>query len=113
MGACSSLWSSANAPVWVVLRPYGLYCNATHKCEFTEWPLEELESRVGNFFFVVASSCSAEQMSEPERLEKEGKIETLKEQLKILHDQEESIGYQIRQFQQAVSAYKEDIARLK
>ncbi|KAJ7341459.1 hypothetical protein JRQ81_005573 [Phrynocephalus forsythii] len=56
---------------------------------------------------------SAERMSEPERLERQRKIETLKEQLKILHDQDESIGYQIRQYQQAVSAWKEDIARLK
>ncbi|XP_020639932.3 structural maintenance of chromosomes protein 6 isoform X1 [Pogona vitticeps] len=56
---------------------------------------------------------SAERISEPEVLEKQRKIETLKEQLKILHNQDESIGYQITQFQQAVSVYKEDTARLK
>ncbi|XP_061478624.1 structural maintenance of chromosomes protein 6 isoform X2 [Rhineura floridana] len=56
---------------------------------------------------------SAEQISEPEKLEKQKRIDSLKEQMKMFHDQDESTGQQIQQFQHAVDTYKEDSARIK
>ncbi|XP_063170876.1 structural maintenance of chromosomes protein 6 [Candoia aspera] len=56
---------------------------------------------------------SAEQISEPEKVEKQKRIDCLKEKLKTLHDQDESVGQQITQFQQALHSYDEDRARLR
>ncbi|KAJ6634537.1 hypothetical protein lerEdw1_013983 [Lerista edwardsae] len=56
---------------------------------------------------------SADQISEPEKMERQRKIGQLKEKLKNLHDQDELVGQEIRQFQQAVYSYKEDATRLK
>ncbi|KAM6458961.1 structural maintenance of chromosomes protein 6 isoform 2-T2 [Liasis olivaceus] len=56
---------------------------------------------------------SAEQISEPEKVEKQRRIDYLKEKLKTLHDQDESVGQQITQFQRALHSYDEDFARLK
>lgn len=59
------------------------------------------------------SYCSADQISEPEKRERQRKTDQLKEKLKNLHDQYELVGQQIMQFQQAVYTYKDDSARLK
>ncbi|XP_066467961.1 structural maintenance of chromosomes protein 6 isoform X2 [Tiliqua scincoides] len=56
---------------------------------------------------------SADQISEPEKMERQRKTDKLKENLKNLHDQYESVGQQIMQFQQAIYTYKDDSARLK
>ncbi|XP_062981261.1 structural maintenance of chromosomes protein 6 isoform X2 [Elgaria multicarinata webbii] len=56
---------------------------------------------------------SAERISEPEKLEKQKRTDFLKRQLELLHDQDEAIDQQIKQFQQAIYTYEEDSARLK
>ncbi|XP_044301074.1 structural maintenance of chromosomes protein 6 [Varanus komodoensis] len=55
----------------------------------------------------------AERISEPEKLEKQNRIDHLKEQLKMLHDQNEAVGQEIKQFQEAVRTYEEEHSRLK
>ncbi|XP_070588951.1 structural maintenance of chromosomes protein 6 isoform X2 [Erythrolamprus reginae] len=56
---------------------------------------------------------SAEQIAAPDKMEKQKRIDSLKEKLKTLQDQDESIGQQIVQFQQAVHSYDEDFTRLR
>ncbi|XP_075270989.1 structural maintenance of chromosomes protein 6 isoform X3 [Opisthocomus hoazin] len=56
---------------------------------------------------------SANQVSEPEKLEKQRKVAHLREQLKAFHDEEIMIGQQVDQFQQAVYKCKEEHARLR
>ncbi|NXP78639.1 SMC6 protein, partial [Ramphastos sulfuratus] len=56
---------------------------------------------------------SANQVSEPEYLERQRKIASLREQLKAFHDEEIMIGQQMGQFQQAIYKCKEEHARLK
>ncbi|NXG57818.1 SMC6 protein, partial [Hemiprocne comata] len=56
---------------------------------------------------------SANQISEPEKLERQKKIAHLKEQLKAFHDEEIMIGQQMDQFQQAIYKCKEEHARLR
>ncbi|NXG74890.1 SMC6 protein, partial [Baryphthengus martii] len=54
---------------------------------------------------------SANQVSEPEKLERQRKISHLREQLKAFHDEEIMIGQQMDQFQQAIYKCKEEYAR--
>ncbi|XP_074009790.1 structural maintenance of chromosomes protein 6 [Numenius arquata] len=56
---------------------------------------------------------SANQVSEPEKLERQRKITHLREQLKAFHDEDVVIGQQVDQFQQAISKCKEEHTRLK
>ncbi|KFU93166.1 Structural maintenance of chromosomes protein 6, partial [Chaetura pelagica] len=56
---------------------------------------------------------SATHISEPEKLERQRKIEHLREQLKTFHDEEIIIGQQMDQFQQAIYKCKEEHARLR
>ncbi|XP_009640087.1 structural maintenance of chromosomes protein 6 isoform X2 [Egretta garzetta] len=56
---------------------------------------------------------SANQVSEPEKLERQRKITHLREQLKAFHDEEIMIGQQVDQFQQAIYKCKEEHARLR
>uniref|UniRef100_A0A8D0GAF5 Structural maintenance of chromosomes protein 6 n=1 Tax=Sphenodon punctatus TaxID=8508 RepID=A0A8D0GAF5_SPHPU len=56
---------------------------------------------------------SADQVSEPEKLERQRRIAHLKEQLKTVHDQSIMIGQQMEQFQQAIYKYKKEQTRLK
>ncbi|KAF1410160.1 Structural maintenance of chromosomes protein 6, partial [Spheniscus humboldti] len=56
---------------------------------------------------------SANQVSEPEKLERQRKIAHLREQLKAFHDEEIMIGQQVDQFQQAIYKCKEEHARLR
>lgn len=69
--------------------------------------LEQLDKRINEL------KHSADQISEPEKRERQRKTDQLKEKLKNLHDQYELVGQQIMQFQQAVYTYKDDSARLK
>lgn len=55
---------------------------------------------------------SANQVSEPEKLERQRRIAYLREQLKAFHDEEIMIGQQVDQFQQAISKCKEEQSRL-
>ncbi|NXD79031.1 SMC6 protein, partial [Halcyon senegalensis] len=55
---------------------------------------------------------SANQVSEPEKSERQRKIAHLREQLKAFHDEEMMISQQMDQFQQAIYRCKEEHARL-
>ncbi|NXR77229.1 SMC6 protein, partial [Pycnonotus jocosus] len=55
----------------------------------------------------------ANQVSEPEKLERQRRIAYLREQLKAFHDEEIMIGQQVDQFQQAISKCKEEQSRLR
>lgn len=55
---------------------------------------------------------SANQVSEPEKLERQRRIAYLREQLKTFHDEEIMIGQQVDQFQQAISKCWEEHSRL-
>ncbi|NXD55698.1 SMC6 protein, partial [Corvus moneduloides] len=57
-------------------------------------------------------SC-ANQVSEPEKLERQRRIAYLREQLKAFHDEEIMIDQQVDQFQQAISKCREEHSRLK
>ncbi|XP_068280613.1 structural maintenance of chromosomes protein 6 isoform X2 [Nyctibius grandis] len=56
---------------------------------------------------------SANQVSEPEKLERQRKIAHLRGQLKAFHDEEMMIGQQVDQFQQAIYKCKEEHARIR
>uniref|UniRef100_A0A8C8VHL9 Structural maintenance of chromosomes protein 6 n=1 Tax=Pelusios castaneus TaxID=367368 RepID=A0A8C8VHL9_9SAUR len=56
---------------------------------------------------------SADQISEPEKLERQKKMTQLKEQLKLMRDHEVIMVQEMDQFQQAVYKYREEYARLK
>lgn len=63
--------------------------------------------KYGRMFF-----SSANQVSEPEKLERQRRIAYLREQLKAFRDEEIMIGQQVDQFQQAISKCKEEQSRL-
>lgn len=56
---------------------------------------------------------SANQVSEPEKLERQSRIAYLREQLKAFHDEEIMIGQQIDQFEQAISRCREEHSKLR
>uniref|UniRef100_A0A2K6GZB3 Structural maintenance of chromosomes protein 6 n=1 Tax=Propithecus coquereli TaxID=379532 RepID=A0A2K6GZB3_PROCO len=56
---------------------------------------------------------STDQSLEPERLERQKKISWLKERVKALQDQENSVNQEIEQFQQAIEKDKEEYTRIK
>ncbi|NWH94312.1 SMC6 protein, partial [Aegithalos caudatus] len=56
-------------------------------------------------------SC-ANQVSEPEKLERQRRIAYLREQLKAFHDEEKMICQQVDQFEQAISRCREEQSRL-
>ncbi|NXE34127.1 SMC6 protein, partial [Ptilorrhoa leucosticta] len=55
----------------------------------------------------------ANQVSEPEKLERQRRIAYLREQLKAFHDEEIMIDQQVDQFQQAISKCREEHSRLR
>ncbi|NWV42847.1 SMC6 protein, partial [Grantiella picta] len=57
-------------------------------------------------------SC-ANQVSEPEKLERQRRIAYLREQLKAFQDEEMMIGQQVDQFQQAISKCREEHSRIR
>ncbi|XP_030800928.1 structural maintenance of chromosomes protein 6 isoform X1 [Camarhynchus parvulus] len=68
---------------------------------------EQLHKRIEEL-----KSC-ANQVSEPEQLERQRRITYLREQLKAFRDEEIMIGQQLDQFQQAISKCREDHSRLR
>lgn len=64
--------------------------------------------KYGPMFF-----SSANEVSEPEKLERQRRIAYLREQLKAFHDEEIMIGQQLTQFEQAISKCREDHSRLR
>lgn len=61
----------------------------------------------------ICSFSSANQDSEPEKLERQRRIAYLREQLKAFHNEEIMIGQQMDQFQQAISKCREEHSRLR
>ncbi|NWW11028.1 SMC6 protein, partial [Oreocharis arfaki] len=68
---------------------------------------EQLRKRIEEL-----KSC-ANQVSEPEKLERQRRIAYLREQLKAFHDEEIMIDQQVEQFQQAISKCREEHSRLR
>ncbi|NWT19870.1 SMC6 protein, partial [Vireo altiloquus] len=68
---------------------------------------EQLHKRIEEL-----KSC-ANQVSEPEKLERQRRIGYLREQLKAFHDEEIMIDQQVDQFQQAISKCREEHLRLR
>ncbi|NXY08683.1 SMC6 protein, partial [Pteruthius melanotis] len=68
---------------------------------------EQLRKRIEEL-----KSC-ANQVSEPEKLERQRRIAYLREQLKAFHDEEIMIDQQVDQFQQAISKCREELSRLR
>ncbi|NXC62076.1 SMC6 protein, partial [Aleadryas rufinucha] len=68
---------------------------------------EQLRKRIEEL-----KSC-ANQVSEPEKLERQRRIAYLREQLKAFHDEEIMIDQQVDQFQQAISKCREEHSRLR
>lgn len=66
-----------------------------------------------NIFYFGLSIVSADQSLEPERLERQKKISWLKEKVKTLEDQENTVSQEIEQFQQAIDKDKEEYTRIK
>lgn len=66
-----------------------------------------------NIFHFGLSIVSADQSLEPERLERQKKISWLKERVKALEDQENTVIQEIEQFQQAIEKDKEEHTRIK
>lgn len=56
---------------------------------------------------------STDQSLEPERLERQKKISWLKERVKALRNQENSVNQEIEQFQQAIEKDKEEYGKIK
>uniref|UniRef100_A0A8D2L7H2 Structural maintenance of chromosomes protein 6 n=1 Tax=Varanus komodoensis TaxID=61221 RepID=A0A8D2L7H2_VARKO len=94
-------------------------CNAS-KTEIKTKRKAYNDAELDNFVQITLYAVSfsqfrsiAERISEPEKLEKQNRIDHLKEQLKMLHDQNEAVGQEIKQFQEAVRTYEEEHSRLK
>ncbi|NXH89374.1 SMC6 protein, partial [Edolisoma coerulescens] len=68
---------------------------------------EQLHNRIEEL-----KTC-ANQVSEPEKLERQRRIAYLREQLKAFHDEEIMIDQQVDQFQQAISKCREEHSRLR
>ncbi|NXI01462.1 SMC6 protein, partial [Pachycephala philippinensis] len=68
---------------------------------------EQLRKRIEEL-----KSC-ANQVSEPEKLERQRRIAYLREQLRAFHDEEMVIDQQMDQFQQAISMCREECSRLR
>uniref|UniRef100_A0A6I8NTN1 Structural maintenance of chromosomes protein 6 n=1 Tax=Ornithorhynchus anatinus TaxID=9258 RepID=A0A6I8NTN1_ORNAN len=83
-----------------------------YKCSLNEYSTlekdgEQLMKRIEEL------KNSADQISEPEKLERQRKIFQLKEKSKILCNEEQSVGQDINQFKQAIIKYKEEQSKLK
>lgn len=66
-----------------------------------------------NIFHFGLFTVSTDQSLEPERLERQKKISWLKERVKALRNQENSVNQEIEQFQQAIEKDKEEYGKIK
>lgn len=67
-----------------------------------------------NIFFVCfITLLSTDQSLEPERLERQKRICWLKEKVKALQDQENTVNQEVEQFEQAIEKDKQEHVRIK
>ncbi|NXB48324.1 SMC6 protein, partial [Leucopsar rothschildi] len=104
---CISLKAEVQAKRKAVNETEIIYNRSKTELKRLEKDREQLRKRIEEL-----KSCD-NQVSEPEKLERQRRIAYLKEQLKAFHDEEIMIGQQVDQFQQAISKCREEHSRLR
>ncbi|NXP68402.1 SMC6 protein, partial [Chloropsis cyanopogon] len=104
---CISLKAEVQAKRKTVNETEIVYNRSKTELKRLEKDREQLHKRIEEL-----KSC-ANQVSEPEKLERQRRIAYLREQLKAFHDEEIMIGQQVDQFQQAISKCREEHSRLR
>ncbi|NXH55340.1 SMC6 protein, partial [Rhabdornis inornatus] len=104
---CISLKAEVQAKRKAVNETEIIYNRSKTELKRLEKDSEQLRKRIEEL-----KSC-ANQVSEPEKLERQRRIAYLREQLKAFHDEEVMIGQQVDQFQQAISKCREEHSRLR
>ncbi|NXE94323.1 SMC6 protein, partial [Menura novaehollandiae] len=104
---CISLKAEVQAKRKAVNETEVVYNRSKTELKRLEKDNEQLHKRIEEM------KSSANQVSEPEKLERQRRIAYLREQLKAFHDEEIMIGQQVDQFQQAISRCREEHARLR
>ncbi|NXU02551.1 SMC6 protein, partial [Buphagus erythrorhynchus] len=104
---CISLKAEVQAKRKAVNETEIIYNRSKTELKRLEKDSEQLRKRIEEL-----KSC-ANQVSEPEKLERQRRIAYLREQLKAFHDEEIMIGQQVDQFQQAISKCREEHSRLR
>ncbi|XP_018776558.1 structural maintenance of chromosomes protein 6 isoform X2 [Serinus canaria] len=104
---CISLKAEVQAKRKTVNETEIIYNRSKTELKRLEKDSEQLHKRIEEL-----KSC-ANQVSEPEKFERQRRIAYLREQLKAFHDEEIMIGQQLDQFQQAISKCREDHSRLR
>lgn len=104
---CISLKAEVQAKRKAVNETEIIYNRSRTELKRLEKDREQLRKRIEEL-----KSCD-NQVSEPEKLERQRRIAYLKEQLKAFHDEEIMIGQQVDQFQQAISKCREEHSRLR
>ncbi|NXQ63007.1 SMC6 protein, partial [Anthoscopus minutus] len=104
---CISLKAEVQAKRKAVNETEIIYNRSKTDLKRLEKDSEQLRKRIQEL-----ESC-ANQVSEPETLERQRRIAYLREQLKAFHDEEIMIGQQVDQFQQAISKCREEHSRLR
>ncbi|NXM11277.1 SMC6 protein, partial [Ploceus nigricollis] len=104
---CISLKAEVQAKRKIVNETEIIYNRSKTELKRLEKDSEQLHKRIEEL-----KSC-ANQVSEPEKLERQRRIAYLREQLKAFHDEEVMIGQQLDQFQQAISKCREEHSRLR
>ncbi|XP_062345672.1 structural maintenance of chromosomes protein 6 [Cinclus cinclus] len=104
---CISLKAEVQAKRKAVNETEIVYNRSKTELKRLEKDSEQLRKRIEEL-----KSC-ANQVSEPEKLERQRRIAYLREQLKAFHDEEIMIGQQVDQFQQAISKCREEHSRLR
>lgn len=104
---CISLKAEVQAKRKAVNETEIIYNRSRTELKRLEKDSEQLRKRIEEL-----KSCD-NQVSEPEKLERQRRIAYLREQLKAFHDEEIMIGQQVDQFQQAISKCREEHSRLR
>ncbi|NXO79329.1 SMC6 protein, partial [Sitta europaea] len=104
---CISLKAEVQAKRKAVNETEIIYNRSKTELKRLEKDSEQLRKRIEEL-----KNC-ANQVSEPEKLERQRRIAYLREQLKAFHDEEVMIDQQVDQFQQAISKCREEYSRLR
>ncbi|NXL18258.1 SMC6 protein, partial [Setophaga kirtlandii] len=104
---CISLKAEVQAKGKAVKEAEIVYNRSKMELKRLEKDREQLHKRIEEL-----KNC-ANEVSEPEKLERQRRIAYLREQSKAFHDEEIMIGQQLVQFQQAISKCREDHSRLR
>ncbi|KAL2306901.1 hypothetical protein Nmel_004846 [Mimus melanotis] len=104
---CISLKTEVQAKRKAVNETEIIYNRSKTELKRLEKDSEQLRKRIEEL-----RSC-ANQVSEPEKFERQRRIAYLREQLKAFHDEEIMLGQQVDQFQQAISKCREEHSRLR